>query len=203
MSIRSKIVSQFARPRGFLGHLAGYIMANRSSNIERNNWTVDLLGIQPGDKILEIGCGPGIGLKAAVARLETGQVTGIDHSSAMLTQASHCLHKEIERGRCQLQLGGLELLASTAYRYDRIYSANVVQFFPDKEIAFRRICNCLSSGGMVASTYQPRHKNPTRSDALEMAEQIKVAMESAGFKEIRSHELQLNPVPAICVTGML
>jgi hypothetical protein len=51
---------QFRRPTGLLGRLAGWIMANRPSNIERNRWTVDLLNVQPSDHVLEIGFGPGL-----------------------------------------------------------------------------------------------------------------------------------------------
>jgi cyclopropane fatty-acyl-phospholipid synthase-like methyltransferase len=202
MTIRSKIVSQFSRPTGLLGHLAGYIMANRGSNIERNNWTVDLLKIAPSDCVLEIGCGPGIGLKAAAAGLKSGQITGIDHSAAMLAQSNRRMRKEIERGCCLLQLGGLELLADSSKLYDRIYSANVVQFFPNKELAFKNIYGCLADGGIVASTYQPRHKNPTRRDAFKMADDVSEAMESVGFTDIEIHELPIEPIPAVSVTGI-
>jgi cyclopropane fatty-acyl-phospholipid synthase-like methyltransferase len=202
VTIRSRIVRHFAKPSGVLGHMAGYIMANRSSNIERNRWTVELLKIAPDHRVLEVGCGPGLGLKAAAALLETGQVVGLDHSAVMLTHSERRLHNEIRRGTCRLQLGGLDELADSAEQYDRIYSANVVQFFPDKEQAFRVIYRILVDGGVVASTYQPRHKNPTRSDAFDVAGRIAEAMECALFVDIETHELPIDPVPAICVTAI-
>jgi len=50
MTLINKVYAQFRRPSGFLGRLAGWIMANRPSNIERNRWTVDLLGASPSNR---------------------------------------------------------------------------------------------------------------------------------------------------------
>ena len=42
MSLKHNIVAQFERPHGTLGQLAGLIMAKRPSNIEPNEWTLEL-----------------------------------------------------------------------------------------------------------------------------------------------------------------
>jgi hypothetical protein len=49
------LIKQFGRPSGFVGRLAGWSMARRPSNRQRNQWTVDLLRLTPGDRVLEIG----------------------------------------------------------------------------------------------------------------------------------------------------
>lgn len=56
--IKSQLVKQFSNPHGPLGHIAGRIMATRSTNVERNRWVVQLLDPAPDDQILEIGHGP-------------------------------------------------------------------------------------------------------------------------------------------------
>ena len=66
MTIKTHLYDQFREPRGPLGVLAGRIMSKRSSNRERSAWTVDLLDVQPDDRILELGYGPGLGLEAAL-----------------------------------------------------------------------------------------------------------------------------------------
>jgi hypothetical protein len=55
--------AQFGRPNGFWGSIAGWIMAVRSSNRKRNVWAVSLLDVQHGDRILEIGFGPGLAIR--------------------------------------------------------------------------------------------------------------------------------------------
>jgi ubiquinone/menaquinone biosynthesis C-methylase UbiE len=201
MSIRSIIIQQFKKPTGMLGYFAGKIMANRRSNITRNQWTIDLLEIEQHHQVLEIGCGPGVGLKAASKLITSGNLTGIDHSTIMLNQAQTRLSAEIKAGLCQLHLGNIEHLHEFPDKYHRIYSANVVQFFPDRQLAFEKIYEALAPAGMVASTYQPRTNNPTRAAAYTMGEEIKLAMKNSRFTNITLHELSLEPVPAICVTG--
>jgi len=57
------IRSQFMQPRGFAGWLVGWEMALRPSNRKRNVWAVGLLGVEPSDRVLEIGFGPGIAIR--------------------------------------------------------------------------------------------------------------------------------------------
>lgn len=47
----------FAHPSGFLGHLGGWIMGLSNQDIAQ--WTLEALDVQPGDRVLEIGFGPG------------------------------------------------------------------------------------------------------------------------------------------------
>ena len=55
---------------GLLGQLAGQVMANRSSNIERNRWMLELMRLKPRDRILEIGYGPGLALEGALQQAQ-------------------------------------------------------------------------------------------------------------------------------------
>ena len=201
MSIRSVLVAQFEQPCGFLGHIAGWIMANRPSNREPSHWTVDLLDLQTQDRVLEIGCGPGLALKACLARIGKALVVGLDHSQTMLDQAQARNAWAISAGRLELRLGRLEDLCATNELFDKIYSVNVMQFLSDKAEAFTTLYLLLKPGGVVATTYMPRHKNPTRADALTMASEMKGHMEKCGFVGIRIEELPLEPVPAFCVLG--
>ncbi len=202
MNIRNYIVGQFGKPRGPVGQLAGWIMANRGSNLQRNSWTIDLLDIDATDRVLEIGCGPGVGLERAVARAIGGQVVGLDHSATMLQQAAARNAAALSAGKLELLLGGLDVLDALSRPFDKVFSANVVQFFADKKAAFRANYTAITPGGTIATTYQPRHKNPERKDALRFAEEVSEHMAAAGFSAIRTEKLPLQPVPAICVLGI-
>lgn len=86
MGLAHSIFRQFSHPRGRLGSLVGYLMAH--SNREINGWTVSVLNIGAGDRVLEIGCGPGVGLAEALRRANKGFVAAIDPSEVMIRQAS-------------------------------------------------------------------------------------------------------------------
>ncbi len=199
MSLRDAIFAQFKKPEGWLGRIAGWIMATRPSNRRRNLWTAELLRIQPGDRVLEIGCGPGLALKACAEHATAGIVVGMDHSQIMLTQAWRRNRRAIEDRRVRLKLGGIELLPMADRVFDKVFAVNVVQFLPDKEAALRAIGAAMAPGATVAITYQPRNHNPTRADALRVANEVKTAMAMAGFEMIRSEELLMRPAPVICV----
>jgi cyclopropane fatty-acyl-phospholipid synthase-like methyltransferase len=201
MSLRKTIVGQFKNPHGWLGSIAGWIMANRRSNRQRNLWTVDLLQLKPDDRIIEIGCGPGLALEACLAQAAAGEVVGLDHSRTMLDQARVRNAGASRDGRLQLRLESLDELPLGLGPFDKLYSANVVQFLPDRAAAFRKIHALLKPNGIAATTYMPRSKNPSRAEALAMADEIEGHMKVAGFVGIRIEELPLRPVPAVCIIG--
>jgi cyclopropane fatty-acyl-phospholipid synthase-like methyltransferase len=199
MSLRSLIVTQFRQPRGPVGRLVGHVMATRPSNRERYDWTVGLLNLEPNHRVLEIGCGPGLGIERCAAILKHGFVLGIDHSDVMVEQARRRNAAAIAEGRADIRRGSLEDIDGP---WDRICSINVIQFLPDIADAFRTIHDTLTEGGLAATAYQPRMKNPTRQSALDMAEKIEDAMVRAGFTKVERHERDLEPAPVICVTGV-
>ena len=78
------LYGQFRKPTGFLGWVAGWIMAHRASNTTRNRWTVDLLNIKETDHVLEIGFGPGLSIASAARLARQGVVVGMIWASGTL-----------------------------------------------------------------------------------------------------------------------
>lgn len=201
MSLRSAIVGQFRQPRGLIGALVGRIMARRSSNVARSRWTVDLMDLKPDDRVLEIGCGPGIALEACPAKVGSGLVVGVDHSPVMIAQASTHNAAAIASGRLRLVAGDLNVLPSLATRFTKALMVNVAQFLPDMAAGFGQVASVMTPAGRLAVTHQPRNANPTIHDTERAAADIQAAMTAAGFVEIRIEFLPLKPVPAVCVLG--
>ncbi len=199
MNLKQSIVAQFGRPHGALGQLAGLIMAKRPSNIERNLWTLDLLDLKPGDHLLELGFGPGIAIQRAAEIIDEGHIVGVDHSETMLHQASKRNAGAIERGLVQLYLGTDETLPVFAYPFSKICSANVVQFWHDPVAVFRRLNALLAPGGIIATTYMPRHSGATNADTREKETEIMAQLEVAGFSSITTEERRMSPVSAVSV----
>src|SRR5215218_7697944 len=99
--------TQFARPHGLAGRLAGWEMALRPSNRSRNRWAVALLDVQPQDHVLEIGFGPGLAIREFARRATDGLVIGVDHSEVMLRHATARNRAAVEQGRVDLRLGSV------------------------------------------------------------------------------------------------
>ena len=101
--LRRSFGRQFARPRGPLGWLVARLM--RPGNASLNLWLVELLAVQPQDRVLEVGFGPGVALAALLARASAGFVAGVDASALMVRQARSQHADAIAAGRLELRQG--------------------------------------------------------------------------------------------------
>jgi ubiquinone/menaquinone biosynthesis C-methylase UbiE len=118
------IRAQFRQPRGVVGWLAGWEMALRSSNRQRNVWAVGLLGVGPTDRVLEIGCGPGLAIRELSRRATQGLVCGVDHSAVMVRQATQRNAAAVRAGRVDLRLGAAEQLPAFTEPFDKVLVVN-------------------------------------------------------------------------------
>jgi len=194
------IIAQFRRPTGKVGKLFGVLMGMRASNRRRNRWAVEQLSIQRGDRVLELGCGPGVGVRYAV---EAGahEVLALDHSIEMIRQADWRNRPAAAAGRVLFRLGGLETLHPEDGPIDAAFMVNVVHFLPDRMQAFDMIGELLAEGGRLAVVYQPRMRKVSEAELLAGAEELAAEMREAGFADVACHRLELKPNAALCVVG--
>lgn len=203
MSFKDNIISQFKKPSGWLGRLAGWIMANRKSNQLRNIWTLDILDVCSDHHVLEIGFGPGYALEHVCQRIDSGSVTGIDHSVTMLEQATMRNQQAIEDGKLELVCASIDELPLLGKKFDRIYSSNVAMFWSDRVKAFADIKACLNPGGKVVSTHLPRAKNADDASAMAFAEGLIEDMKKAGFQNVSIERGPRQPVLTVSAVGVV
>lgn len=199
MDITQTIVAQFKKPSGWLGKLAGHVMANRRSNIERNRWVVDLLKLKDTDRVLELGYGPGIAIDYAAQQLRHGEVIGIDHSGVMFAQANRRNAAHITRGRVKLILGTVDKLGDMPEKFDCIYSSNVVQFWEHPAEVYRKLRASLKDEGIIATQLMPRTKGADVSKAEQMGENIAQWLRQSGFSDVHIEHSQFGKFAAVCV----
>lgn len=200
-SLVEKVVAQFARPTGFLGNITGFIMAHRSSNLERNEWAMSLLNLQPSDRVLEIGFGPGVTIQKMSEIVTDGVIWGIDHSEVMFRQASKRNERAIAAGRVQLSLTSASQLPSFDDSLDKILAVNNFQFWNNKTDALRQLKEQLRVGGIIALVHQPRLPGATEDDATEAGERFARDLEMAGFKDIKVERKMMKTVSTVYVQG--
>jgi SAM-dependent methyltransferase len=193
-----RVVDQFHQPTGVGGRLAGWFMANRSSNRRRNAWVVSLLDVARTDHVLEIGFGPGIAIHEAAARATEGRVCGIDHSEVMLGQARRRNAGAIRAGRVDLRLATAEHLPSFDAHFDKVIAVNSMGFWDDPVKCLRSLRELLQPSGQIAIASQPRCPGATAKTSAEAGEDIATRLVEAGFSDIRVESLSLEP-PVVCV----
>ena len=148
-ALKRTLIRQFGRPTGILGRLAGWIMAIRPSNRQRNAWTVEQLRVDPGDRVLEIGFGPGVALAELLRHSACGQAVGIDHSAAMVAQAHRRNRAAVRTGKLQLIQASVDDIAGKKTEvggpFDKIFGVNVFMFWKNPERVFRTLRSKLAS----------------------------------------------------------
>ncbi|XP_072108042.1 uncharacterized methyltransferase YdaC [Mobula birostris] len=126
---------------------------------ERNNrfleaTAVKLCNIQPGNVVLELGFGPGLGLQEAARRLThpPGKLYGLDISEYMHDVASERMRAEIQAGKVKLFVGSVEQIPLEEGVVDRVYHCNCYYFWPDLRVGSREIRRVMKPGGLMVTT---------------------------------------------------
>jgi ubiquinone/menaquinone biosynthesis C-methylase UbiE len=193
-------VAQFHRPMGAAGHVAGWVMSRRSSNLARNRWAARMLDIQPADRVIEFGCGPGVAVAALAALASRGLVVGVDHSRVMIRQAGRRNRAAVRAGRVRLVHAEVQHLSLDDGPFDAALAVNTVGMWPDPAARLRDIARLLRPGGRIALVSQPRCLGATAATSAKAAEELAGLLTDAGFEGLRTEMLDLDP-PVACVIG--
>ena len=196
------LVTQFHQPHGIGGRAAGWVMAHRASNRERNVWAAGLLDVQPEDRVLEIGFGPGIAIEAMARRATRGVVIGVDHSGVMVRQATRHNAAAVRAGRVELRLGTAEDLPEFDALFDKILAVNSLMFWDDPVTRLQDLRALLQPGGRIAIAFQPRGPGSTDETAARAGEDIAAHFATAGLTDVRVETLALKPTAVVCVLGV-
>ena len=194
-------ISQFGNPHGMGGRVAGWIMGHRSSNRARNAWLVSLLDIEPTDRTLEVGFGPGVAIGEVAKRAIEGSIHGVDRSDVMRRQATRRNRRAIDAGRVALRLGSAEDLPEFDQPFDVILAVNSHMFWDDLPTRLQHLRSLLRPGGRFGIGYQPRHPGATAADSANAAIELRALFEGAGFAPVRVETLDLDP-PVVGVVGV-
>ena len=114
------------KPRQF-DVLARVITLGRERQLRQ--WTLDLADLQPGNVVLDVGCGTGTLLLAAAERVgPSGAVHGIEPSTAM---AAHARHKAAaHRVLLEVVEGSADRLPYPPASFDAVFCTLVVHHLP-------------------------------------------------------------------------
>jgi len=201
-SIRRFLRAQFGRPNGVLGSVVGAIMSRTPSNRDRIQWTLSLLDVRPQDRVLEIGFGPGVAIQLASKMAAKGFVAGIDHSEAMVRQASKRNARAIHEGRVALHLGSASSPPAFDEAFDKVFTINSVHFWSNPVECFAALRLLLKPGGLMAVTLQPRSRAATEGTTAIIGEELAANLKRAGFSQCRLEFRKTNSVPVACALAI-
>jgi ubiquinone/menaquinone biosynthesis C-methylase UbiE len=170
-----------------------FVMHGKEHTFRR--MTADLAQLQPGEAVLDVGCGTGTQALVAKARVgETGRVCGIDPSRPLLAAARR---KARRAGlRIDFQSGGIEHIPTPAQSFDVVLSTFMMHHVPDnlKLQGLVEIARILTPGGrLLIIDFERSEKRPSRPEqfgAGEIALQdLPALLLEAGFSQIETGEI--------------
>ena len=121
---------------------------------ERLRRVVERLDIQPGDRVLEIGCGHGVAATMVCERLgEGGRLTAIDRSGKMVEAAAGRNASFVEAGVAEFLQMDLEDIDLGERRFDKVFAVRVGLFHRDPARARRLTERWLAPGGVLLAVF--------------------------------------------------
>lgn len=193
------IKESFRKPKGLLGVVAGKIMEWENKTL--NQWGIRHLQIRPGNRILEVGFGPGYSLDYMLDYYRKVEVHGIDISETMTNQAEERLQEEAAAGRVKLMTGDIGQ-TKLPQQYDRILTVNNYTLWEDREKGLRNVYESLQPGGRVVIVMQPREEDASSQKTYEYSRFIQKDLRQCGFRKIRVRFKKIKPELAVCVTAL-
>ena len=147
---------------------------------DRLAWAVELLSLAGDERVLEVGCGTGVAMEMACARLRGGQVTGIDRSAAAVAAAERRLAGEIAAGRARVVRAALADAPDTlaGETFARVLAVNVNVFWLDPALELTAVRRLLAPGGSLLLVYEP----PSGAQVPRIAEACRRHLAAHGFR---------------------
>lgn len=166
----------------------------------RFRWMVDVLPLDPGDRVLEVGCGHGVALSLIGERLTTGTITGVDRSPKMIAIATRRNTALVDAGRVRLRTASLHEMDDEPGSFDLICAMNVASFLthPDRDLG--AAWRLLVPGGTLGLFAQ---LPPWASGGSTWLGDTSATLGDHGFLVTSQHQGDVDPYPVACVIARI
>ena len=172
---------------------------------ELRNRTVDLAHIQPGENVLDVGCGTGtLAIEVAPRVGKNGRVCGIDPGENQIARGrSKAARRNLP---IEFRVGVIEHLDFPDQTFDVVLSTIMMHHLSNtlKRQGLAEVARVLKPGGrlVIADFNRPEERpaQPIRfSPGGSRVQDLAVLVKNAGFSEVETEEMQLPKFPAHAV----
>jgi cyclopropane fatty-acyl-phospholipid synthase-like methyltransferase len=147
---------------------------------DRIRWAVETVAVEPGDRLLEIGGGPGVAASLVCERLDRGSLLLIDRSMTAIERTRRRNSEHVGSGRLALERVDVADFDPGTARFDKVFAVNVNVFWTTpatEELA--RIRKALDHEGRLFLFFE----TPSAARARQAVAQVIDALRANGFAE--------------------
>ena len=181
-------------------------MAEKAS--QRLVWAVETLAVEPGDRVLEVGCGHGVAASLVCERLERrgderaargsgGRLTAIDRSAKMIALATRRNEQHVAAGRARFATVALEQADFGDERFDTVFGVHVAALWRSREAIAVVRAHLAPAGALYIFNQLPGRR--TLADSRAFAEPVAAALGEQGLLVEAPRFADLEPSPVVCV----
>ncbi|MBO9436672.1 methyltransferase domain-containing protein [Ruegeria sp. R13_0] len=146
------IARQGRRPTGLLGAIVARVMARETR--PENDRALELLDLEYGDRLIDIGCGHGETLFKADRKVRLRESAGVDFSEVMLRRAGARNREAVWDMRLTLHHADTASLPFDTNRFDKALSVHTIYFWPDPVAQLTEAFRVLCTGGRFVLCYR-------------------------------------------------
>ncbi len=205
MSLIEFIAKQLRKPSGWFGRQITARLLNRL-NEPVNTLTLDLLAVQPADRILEVGFGGAALLGRIAARATDGLVVGVDFAPEMVDRGAARYRALVEAGRVAFRCANAEALPYPDGHFTKACTVNTIYFWENPPVVLGEFRRVLVEGGVLLVGFSPKNEMKDRPFAghgftLYDEESVRQLMQAAGFSAVQIVPGQAGKRAFSCAVG--
>jgi cyclopropane fatty-acyl-phospholipid synthase-like methyltransferase len=147
---------------------------------DRIRWAVETLAVKPGDRLLEIGGGPGVAAALVCGLLDGGSLRLIDRSPTAIERTRRRNAEHVGSGRLALETVDVADFDPGKAQFDKVFAVNVNVFWTtpaSEELAHIR--RALDHDGRLFLFYE----TPSAARTRQAVGRAVDALQASGFAE--------------------
>jgi len=181
------MAQHLGKPEGEIGRALADSMAERNLSVYEAAFR--RLGVQPGERIFEVGFGNGKVVPHLMGLAPRILYTGIDYSEAMVAEAELSNRHLIEAGKVEFRHASVDAIPFADGAFDHALTVNTIYFWPEPVRALAEIHRVLRPGGnllLVVGTAEQMAKSAFTQHGFRLYAdaQLRELFVSAGFREV-------------------
>ncbi len=164
--------------------------------------TLELMDVQPGDRVLDLGCGTGWASRRLAKMAPNGEVVGIDVADEMLRRAGQA---SADFKNIRYVWGSAENIPAADDAFDKVLSVESFYYYADQGKALDELRRVLTPGGrlfILINLYRDNHYSLLWVDELKVPVQVRSEAEylellkQHGFTHAEAHRIpDRSPTP--------